>query len=84
MNVETIMNQVKEFLYQFISTTDIDEDLDLFDSGLINSLFAMQLVIFLEKEFAIQITHEDLDFNNFKSLNAISSFVTNKKDAPSS
>lgn len=78
MSTEGIMSQVREFLGQVISDTDIDPDHNLFTSGLVNSLFAMQLVLFVEKEFGIQVANEDLDFENFKSLNAIVGFVENK------
>jgi acyl carrier protein len=78
MSTEGIMSQVREFLGQVISDTDIDPDHNLFASGLVNSLFAMQLVLFVEKEFGIQVANEDLDFKNFSSLNAIVGFVKNK------
>ena len=81
MSTEDIMNQVREFLGQFISNTDIDPDHNLFASGLVNSLFAMQLVLFVEKEFGIQVANEDLDFENFKSLSAIVDFIQNKSGA---
>ena len=32
----------------------------------------------VEKEFGIQVANEDLDFDNFKSLNAIVGFIENK------
>lgn len=78
MGPEDIMSQVRDFLGQFISNTDIDPDENLFVSGIVNSLFAMQLVLFVEKEFGIQVANEDLDLENFKSLNAITAFVESK------
>jgi acyl carrier protein len=81
MGTETIIEQIREFLGQFVSDTSIDPDCDLFASGMVNSLFAMQLVVYVENEFSIQIAPEDLDYNNFKSLNAIVSFIENKKDS---
>jgi acyl carrier protein len=44
-----------------------DED-NIFELGLVNSLFALQLVMFLENEFSIQVNNEDLDIANFSSL----------------
>lgn len=76
-----IMGRVRDFLGQFISNTDVDPDENLFASGVVNSLFAMQLVLFVEKEFGIQVANEDLDIENFKSLNAIVGFIGSKSDA---
>jgi hypothetical protein len=49
VEVKTVMEKIREFLGQFISETDIDPDLDLFESGLVNSLFAMQLLLFVDR-----------------------------------
>lgn len=82
MNTDEIMHQVKGFLSQFIKSTDLDHDLDLFTSGTLNSLFAMQLVLFIESDFDITVANEDLDLENFKSLNAIVNFITRKSSSP--
>ncbi|UCG15025.1 MAG: acyl carrier protein [Deltaproteobacteria bacterium] len=72
------MDEVRDFLGQFISNIDIDPDLNLFTSGLLNSLFAMQLVLYVEQNFGIQVTNEDLEPENFKSLSAIQGFIQKK------
>lgn len=74
---ETIRATTLAFLEKFIHT-DVEDDEDLFASGLVNSLFAMQLVLFVEKEFNIQVDNQDLDIDNFRSVNAITSFIQNK------
>lgn len=78
-------NEVKEkaraFLARYIRKQDIQDDDDIFAKGFVNSLFAMQLVLFVEKEFGIKVDNEDLDLKNFNSLNAISGFVERKAGA---
>jgi acyl carrier protein len=59
----------------------LDDDDNLFESGLVNSLFAVQLMTFIEKTFAIEVGMEDLDIENFKSLNAAAAFVVRKNGA---
>ena len=80
MNVEA--RQIKEIVREFISTSinlaNWKDDENLFDSGLVNSLFAVQLMTFIEKTFAIEVGPEDLDIENFKSLNAMTAFVLQK------
>ena len=82
MDKKTVMSKISEFLSQFISETDIDPDVNLFESGLVNSLFAMQLLLYVEQEFGLQVTNEDLDIKNFRSLNALTDFVMVKVDTP--
>ena len=73
--------QLRAFMGQFISHVDFAEDEDIFASGLVNSLFAMQLVLFLEKDFDIKVENEDLDYDNFRTLNAIVDFIERKSTA---
>jgi methoxymalonate biosynthesis acyl carrier protein len=78
MTREEIIATLKPFLAQFIRDEKITPDQDLFSSGLVNSLFAMQMVLFIEKEYAIKVENEDLDFENFKSLNKLARFIGSK------
>jgi acyl carrier protein len=77
MITDEIKEQIKSFMGQFISN-EVDDDEDIFASGLVNSLFAMQLVLFIEKEFKFKVENEYLDFDNFRTLNAIESFIKRK------
>ncbi|MGW5052680.1 acyl carrier protein [Actinokineospora sp. NPDC004072] len=54
------------------------DDDDIFDLGMVNSLFAVQLVAFVEEEFAITAERDDLDIANFSSIDALTAFVTRK------
>jgi len=69
---------VKEFMAKYFDVTKITEETNIFESGFVNSLFAMQLVTFLEKEFDILIDNEELDLENFKNINAIVKLIERK------
>ena len=81
MSRDSILEETRAFLAQYIQDVDVDNDQDLFLSGLINSMFAMQLVLFVEKKYRFKVENEDLDYENFKSLNAISAFIERKNGA---
>jgi len=70
--------RVRTFFARFFRTTDLKDSDDIFALGFVNSLFAMQLVTWLEREFAFTIRDEDLDIRNFNSIAAISAFVGRK------
>jgi len=70
--------EIREFFSLFFLTSHLGDDDDIFASGFVNSLFAMQLIAWIEKQFSIDITDEDLDIANFKSVNAIVGFVSQK------
>ena len=48
------------------------------ESGLVDSLGILELVHFLEEEFSIQVSDEELLPENFQSLGAVSDFVRKK------
>ena len=74
-----IKETVKRFILSSINIIHFDDDDNLFESGIVNSLFAVQLMTFIEKTFAIEVGMDDLDIENFKSLNATTAFVVRKK-----
>jgi methoxymalonate biosynthesis acyl carrier protein len=51
-----------------------DED-DLFAKGWVTSLFAMQLVTFLEDSFGLVIDNDDLVLDNFRSVARMAALV---------
>ena len=69
---------VRDFISSSINIADVNDDENLFESGIVNSLFAVQLMTFIEKTFDIEVGPEDLDIENFKSLNAMTAFVVHK------
>ncbi|MEO5332753.1 MAG: acyl carrier protein [Magnetococcus sp. YQC-5] len=71
--------KIKSFLAKFIHDDDLADDDDLFATGLVTSLFAMHLVLFLEKEFQVKVDNKDLDFDNFRTINAIVALIEKKK-----
>ena len=77
--------KIREFLSRFFRSREIGIDDDIFALGFVNSLLAMQLVAFVEKEFGVRVEDDDLDLDNFRSIGAISRLVekkTEKKTAP--
>jgi acyl carrier protein len=73
-----VKGTVKRFILSSINIAHLGDDDNLFESGIVNSLFAVQLMTFIEKSFAIEVEMDDLDIENFKSLNAAAAFVARK------
>jgi methoxymalonate biosynthesis acyl carrier protein len=70
--------KIKGFLSAFFQTAALKEDDDIFAVGFVDSLFALQLITWVEKEFGIQIKDEDLDMENFNTIEAIANLVLRK------
>lgn len=73
--------RTRQFLARFIRNHDLGDDEDIFALGFVNSLFAMELVMFVEKTFGVEIQRDDLDLDNFRTVNALTAFVERKRAA---
>lgn len=55
--------------------TEVTPDQDLFKSGLVSSMFAMQLVVYLEESYDIAIIGPELKLDNFRTVQAMTELV---------
>ena len=70
--------QIQEALGRFLADsvkTTVAVDQDLFKSGLVSSMFAMQLVVHLEEAYDIAIVGPDLKLDSFRTINAMTELV---------
>jgi methoxymalonate biosynthesis acyl carrier protein len=54
-------------------------DTDLFESGLVSSLFALELISYLEKTYLVSIDGEDLQLDNFRTVERMTGLVLRLK-----
>ncbi len=74
--METIINDyVSRELVQDAAVLPLADDTSLLDSGVLDSLSLLRLVVFLEKRFKIVVGDTDLLPENFASVNAICGYV---------
>ncbi len=68
-----------EILLEFFANekkiSGIDENTDLFKEGHVNSLFALEMVVFLEKTFSLKIPRKEMNKANFTSVGAMAALV---------
>jgi acyl carrier protein len=76
--MKAVQSKIRHFLSQYFGNHDLQNDEDIFALGFVNSMFAMQLVLFIEKEFNVTIENEDLDFDNFRTINAMVGLLERK------
>jgi methoxymalonate biosynthesis acyl carrier protein len=76
---EKIRAMVESNLNIFHSDAQFTDEDNIFRKGFVDSLFAVQLIAYLEQEFGIKVANKDLDINNFHSVNKMVSFVERKR-----
>ena len=77
-----IAQKIKEFIENHLAIYDdeaqLNDDDNIFELGFVDSLFALQLIGFIEKEFSLELEDSDLDIKNFSSVNRIVAFINKK------
>ena len=79
-----VKKAIRAFIQASVNIDGLGDDENLFESGIVNSLFAVQLMTFIERTFAIEVGTDDLDIENFKSIDATAAFVAKKVEARAS
>lgn len=77
-----VSEQIRAFILNAVNLPALQDDDNLFESGIVNSLFAIQLMTFIERTFGLEVGVDDLDIENFKSVNAAAAFVFAKTAQP--
>lgn len=91
MNATTLKQEIEETLWVYIrdnylphqEETEIGNDENLFDSGILDSAGVIAFIAYLEKKFGMTIPDEDLLPENFSSLGSITSYVLRRKGSVS-
>jgi methoxymalonate biosynthesis acyl carrier protein len=82
MTTDEIKTQVRAFVSRFFRGHELQDGEDFFATGFVNSMFAMQLVQFVESTFGLTVESEDMEIDNFRSIDAITALVQRKTGAP--
>jgi methoxymalonate biosynthesis acyl carrier protein len=80
VTAEAIESELASFLDEHIKKA-VARDQDLFKTGLVSSMFAMQLVVHLEELYDIAIIGPELKLDNFRTVQAMTSLVLRLRDA---
>ena len=73
---------VKQFITEeFVPDGDgneLKEDQSLLESGIIDSLGIMKLLVFIEEKFQLKVSDEELIPENFETLSTIANLISHK------
>jgi len=74
MSKQEIKGLIKAFVSNFTNKA-IEDDTNLFEMGFISSLFGIQLIIYIEKTFEINLALEDISLEKLQTLESIASLI---------
>jgi len=79
MTIVGIKPRLREFCS--LRAPGLDDEDDIFKVGGVNSLFAIELLTFVEEAFGITLEDGDLERKNFSSISAMAALVERKLNA---
>ena len=79
VGTEQVVPEIRGWLRQNVTGgRDVPENEPIIENGVLTSLQTVELVMFLEDRFGIMVEDEELDEENFGSVNAIAGLVAGK------
>ena len=79
VGTEQVVPEIRGWLRENVTGgRDVPEDEPIIENGVLTSLQTVELVLFLEDRFGIMVEDEELDEENFGSVNAIAGLVAGK------
>jgi len=74
-----LREDIRLYILKRVQLEELDDEIDLFQAKIVNSLFVIELIIYIEKTFNIRVLSTDLSMNNFRSVRSIHEFIVMKK-----
>jgi acyl carrier protein len=72
-----IARQVREVVEGWIGRPVADDE-KYFETGAVSSMFGLQIISFIEQQFGIVVSDDDLVLENFDSVEHVVAFVDRK------
>jgi acyl carrier protein len=66
---------IRDFMSNSFPRVTLNDDQDLFKLGYVNSLFALELIVFIENQFGLKLRNEDMQPGNFVTISAMVKLV---------
>ncbi|MFI7327985.1 acyl carrier protein [Streptomyces rubiginosohelvolus] len=76
---QAVRTRVLEFLLRYVDDPAELEGMQLITGGLLSSLATVALVAHIEKEFDMEVDDDDLEIENFDTLDSIVQFVQERQ-----
>lgn len=75
------MKSIKENILNYLSGVtgyaieELDSNEDLISSGVIDSLMVINLTVFIEEQYKINLINADFEIDNFRNVKAIENMI---------
>ena len=79
---QDVRSGLRAFLGSRMPGVAFADDEDIFSLGVVNSLFALELVLFIEKTTGTRVPNEELSMDHFRSIDAMTALAARISGKP--
>lgn len=76
-----LRQRIREVFSRFFRGRPIPDGEDIFASGHVNSMALMELIGVVEQELGTAVQNDELELDNFRSIDAVVTFIQLKQGA---
>lgn len=73
-----VRKQVRDFVVLLAGLPDLDDDQPLISQHVLDSMSAVQMVVFVERHFGVVVEDADLELANFDTVSGLTNLVLGK------
>lgn len=77
--VDELHQEIAGFLEARTSLSDLGPDTDLLETGALNSILVVELIVFLESKYAVHLNGGDIAPRHFRSVAHVARLVRDKR-----
>jgi acyl carrier protein len=80
-DIQTVNSRIREFVlatFPLARKRGVKDNDHLLDNGIVDSMGVLELVEFLQQEFGLQVSDEELLPENFQNIQQVANFVSAK------
>ena len=77
--MNSLSDGIQDFLENKLLLEGIDKDTALIDGGYIDSIQILDLAMFIEETFEVTLDADDMEVENFASIDAIVNYMSQKR-----
>lgn len=78
-NEQKIVSRIQRIFREELFVEPESPDSDLVQSGVLDSLTVVRLLVTLEEQFGLTVAMDDLDLADFRSIGSIAQWVTRQR-----
>ncbi|MCR6105807.1 acyl carrier protein [Salipaludibacillus agaradhaerens] len=77
--MEKARQDIRKYLLTVFGDKEFSDNDNIFEMGFISSLFAIELIMYIEKNFNVTLENNDLSIENFKSIDSMTQLINQKR-----